>query len=396
MRKNKKQLVFLDDNLEALLNKGELIDNYYNIGQLFDSVTIVTLNTPIISSSNLVRVLGTNNVEQVNIVLSKVYFFLTLGYLPILLRFFVNRKLKDLDFTGVDLVRSYGSRIGALMGTLTSQKYNLPHIISLHENIDTDYRFKLNKNIIRYIYVNLFRSISRYSLKRANHTIIVYDSIKYYLLRIGMTNFSLIYNFIPRDFSDNSNSIKIKNNQIRLIWIGRLVPEKNPINIIGAIKDLRIFSLDIVGMGPIKSHLVDYVSTNNLEDRVKFIDSIPNKNVISTIKKYNLFVANIKFLGIPKTVIESMFAGVPIIINKPLFGNVVEYEDERVCLVNDTKEGYGQAFKEYIVSNDRFIKMAKKAYAYAESTFDFSKQREKYKSLVEGLLKEHVPHKVKI
>jgi hypothetical protein len=152
MRKTKKQLVFLDDNLEALLNKGELIDNYYNIGQLFDNVTIITLNTPIISSSNLVRVLGTNNVKQVNIEVSKVYFFLTLGYLPILFRFFINRKLKDLDFSGVDLVRSYGSRIGAFMGTLTSQKYNIPHIVSLHENIDTDYRFKLNKNIIRYIY----------------------------------------------------------------------------------------------------------------------------------------------------------------------------------------------------------------------------------------------------
>jgi len=257
----------------------------------------------------------------------------------------------------------------------------------LHENIDTDYRFKLNKNIIRYIYVNLFRSISRYSLKRASHTVIVYDSIKDYLLRIGLIDFTLIYNFIPRSFSDKSKSISIDFNQIRLIWIGRLIPEKNPINIIDALNDLRMFSLDIVGMGPIKRHLVDYVSTNNLKDRVKFIDSIPNKNVISTIMKYNLFVANIKVLGIPKTVIEAMFAGVPIIINKPLLGNVLEYEDERVFLVDDSKVGYAQALNEYIIANDRFKKMSQKALEYAELSFDFSKQIEKYKSLVEGLLK---------
>jgi glycosyltransferase involved in cell wall biosynthesis len=286
----------------------------------------------------------------------------------------------------VDLVRSYGSRIGAFLGTVYAEKYNLPHIISLHENFDSDYRYNLNKNIFRYLYVNSFRLISAYALRKSNHVVIVYNSISKYLDRISVSNYSLIYNFIPIKELDVPRPLNPDSNNLRLVWIGRLVPEKNPINIIRAIKELDSFTLDIVGIGPIKANLLDYVRKLNLDTRIRFIDSIPNHSVISAIKKYDLFVANIKFFGIPKTVIEAMHAGVPIIINKPTQGVVYEYSNGVVKLVDDSTEGYKGALMDYIYNTEQYQEMAKKAFDFANLTFDYNQQLKKYVTLLEGLI----------
>jgi glycosyltransferase involved in cell wall biosynthesis len=386
MNKIYRQIVFLDDNLTTLLKKGEIIDNYYNIGQFFDEVTVITINNSRISEANLSRILGTLKCSQVNLKISRAYFFLTLGYQPVLTYFFLKRKLNLINKMSVDLVRSYGSRIGAFLGTVYAEKYNLPHIISLHENFDSDYRYNLNKNIFRYLYVNSFRLISAYALRKSNHVVIVYNSISKYLDRISVSNYSLIYNFIPIKELDVPRPLNPDSNNLRLVWIGRLVPEKNPINIIRAIKELDSFTLDIVGIGPIKANLLDYVRKLNLDTRIRFIDSIPNHSVISAIKKYDLFVANIKFFGIPKTVIEAMHAGVPIIINKPTQGVVYEYSNGVVKLVDDSTEGYKGALMDYIYNTEQYQEMAKKAFDFANLTFDYNQQLKKYVTLLEGLI----------
>lgn len=383
------QFIFLDDNINTLIQKGEVIDDYYNHGKLFDQVVFITINSDKIPYNELQRISGTENVLQYNISIPKVIFFLSLGYRPILLEVLLKIKLKEikgLRDTRVTLVRSYGSRLGAYLGSILSKETKVPHLISLHENYDTDYLFSINRNIIRYLYIKFFGSISKYSLKNATHVIIVYKSIENYLIRLGVKNYSLIYNLIPKPIDLDSTKLHQETNIVKLIWIGRLIPEKTPINIIKAIENNSSFTLKIIGKGPIKRDLINYVVQNHLESRITFIDSISNHNVIYTIKNHDIFVANIKVLGIPKTVIEAMYANIPIVINKPKFGEVYEYKNSIIKLVDDSPEGYRSAFLEYIANRESFHAMANFAYQHAVDNFDFDLQLNRYISLVERLI----------
>lgn len=386
MNNIKTLIVFLDDNINVLLEKGEIIDNYYNFGKLFDRVVIISINTNEIPFVELKRISGTDNVVQYNIRITKFFFIMSLGFRPLLLSLLVKHKLLVIEEDGITLVRSYGSRIGAFLGYLFSSKYDLPHLVSLHENYDTDYLFSINRNIIRFVYTKSFGSISKISLKNASHVIVVYKSIESYLNRIGVKNYSLIYNFIPKSIDFDSTKLQKETNVVKLIWIGRLIPEKNPINIIKAIEHNSIFTMRIIGKGPIKNNLIKYVSQNHLESRITFIDSISNQKVIPTIKCHDIFVANIKFLGIPKTVIEAMYANIPIIINNPKFGEVYEYQSGIVKLVDDTPEGYRSAFLAYTENSESYSAMASLAYLYVVKNFDYNVQLKKYKSLVERLI----------
>lgn len=383
------QFIFLDDNINTLIQKGEIIDDYYNFGKLFDQVVFISINTDKIPYYELQRISGTENAIQYNLSIPKIIFFLSLGYRPILLGVLLKIKLKEirgLSDTRVTLVRSYGSRLGAYLGSILSKETKVPHLISLHENYDTDYLFSINGNIIRYLYIKSFGSISKYSLKNATHVIIVYKSIENYLIRLGVKNYSLIYNLIPKPIDLNSTKLHQETNIVKLIWIGRLIPEKNPINIIKAIEHNSLFTMKIIGKGSIKNDLIKYVSQNHLESRITFIDSISNQKVIPTIKSHDIFAANIKFLGIPKTVIEAMYSNTPIVINKPKSGVVYEYQDDVIKQVDDTPDGYLSAFLEYSVNPESFRNMASSAYLYAMNRFDYDLQLNKYKSLVGRLI----------
>ncbi|PLW80804.1 hypothetical protein C0585_00700, partial [Candidatus Woesearchaeota archaeon] len=141
------------------------------------------------------------------------------------------------------------------------------------------------------------------------------------------------FSYKKRDFS--------KNEEIRFISIGRLVPKKG---MIYTLKAFYLFNkkypnsfLTIIGEGKEKNKLMDFISKNNLKRKVKLEDRLSNNNIKKVLHKNHIFILhsitgeNNDSEGIPVVLMEAMSTGMPVIstshkgINELIEKNVSGY-----------------------------------------------------------------------
>lgn len=133
--------------------------------------------------------------------------------------------------------------------------------------------------------------------------------IKNYFINYNV-NINVIYNII----SNNRNLVK-KNN-FNFLNISRLSPEKNVQFILSVVKQLHILdrriNLSIIGDGPLKKNLKNYVKKNQLRKAVKFIGIKRNTTYYFRNTK---FYINASFAeGMPNAVFEAMSHGLTCFI----------------------------------------------------------------------------------
>lgn len=124
----------------------------------------------------------------------------------------------------------------------------------------------------------------------------------------------VVYNGVHAEDYNMVNSVKV-DNQIRLLFIGRLIEKKGvqvlleALNLIKGEKGIR---LSVVGDGPYKPVLEDYVKANGLEDLVTFHGE--KRDVIPFMQDADVFVhPAIWEEGFGITLIEAMSAGLPCV-----------------------------------------------------------------------------------
>ena len=70
-----------------------------------------------------------------------------------------------------------------------------------------------------------------------------------------------------------------------------------------------------------------------VQDRVTFQTSMANDELVRALPAYDLFSTYSDFPGIPKTVMEALWVGLPVIINDNRTYPVPELEGDWVCQV---------------------------------------------------------------
>ena len=107
----------------------------------------------------------------------------------------------------------------------------------------------------------------------------------------------------------------------KILYIGRLSPEKNISLLINALSETDI-NIDIVGDGELKSELNSEAKRLGVE--AQFLGRIPNYDLPELINKYPIVVLCSNFEGSPKTLLESMACGRAVVgTNKPGISNVI-------------------------------------------------------------------------
>jgi len=135
------------------------------------------------------------------------------------------------------------------------------------------------------------------------------------------TKYNKCINFIPslikkKDiFFRNDTCTK---EPIKLIFVGRLVPIKGLIYLLKALKWLKSEKLNviltIVGEGPQKKELLLLAKKLNIEKSVEFKTQIPfGEKLFKTYKESDIFVLPSLSEGIPKSILEAMAFGLPVI-----------------------------------------------------------------------------------
>ena len=363
----KKLLVIIPDRLSVLIKKGEVVPRYYNPGNLFDEVHIMMTNDDQPDPKLVQSMVGEARLFLYNHPGPKNFFKKTLGWQSFLIKPWINDALVKISSISPNIIRCYGMDLNLVIGSNAKKKLNTPLVVSLHTHPFLDAHkehLSLKNKIIKYRTLRL----SRY-LEKADLILPVYRGIVDFLEKIHIKNYQVLYNKVavcPKNIKMNFDF----EHNFKLICIGQQIPNKNPENIIKAIAQIKNVTLDIVGMGVLNLSLKRLVSHLNINNRVKFIDSIPNVELCASLKTYDCYAASIDCVGISKTIIEAFLAKLPVLLNLNSHTQTPELNNSICLRVPDTTEGYIQGIKELIKNKKMRERFSINAYKYAEKKFD--------------------------
>lgn len=109
---------------------------------------------------------------------------------------------------------------------------------------------------------------------------------------------------------------KEKNEKLELMYAGRLIPIKNVMSLVQAIKLIPPkydIHLNIVGRGSEKNNLLSYVKEHDLEQKVTFIDEMPRRKVLEMLSMTDVYLFPSLHEGGSWALMEAMAAGLPVI-----------------------------------------------------------------------------------
>jgi len=153
--------------------------------------------------------------------------------------------------------------------------------------------------------------IFKYLLSKADIVVVNSYDFKRQVKKLFNVDTEVIYNplnihQINKDsfFKKKINFFKKKT--INLVTVGRLVEQKNQIEIIKAIKRLGNiidnYRLLIIGYGPKKEQLNKFIKTNSLQRYIKIIFS---KKATKYINMADVFILSSKYEGLPNVLLEA-------------------------------------------------------------------------------------------
>lgn len=370
-------LVIVPDRISDILKKGEYPELYYNPGDLFAEVHILMTNDDQPDLAQLQKTVGRARLFVHNLPSPKIRN--TFGWQEPLIRPWIAQGIKIARQIAPSLVRTHNNFLEGYLASEIKQQLGVPFVTSLHGVWDRDGLITGRDKFIK-----LFRQrFERITMKNADAVIAVYEPIIRYAREYGAKNIHLIYNIVSGQIE------KKQGNRLssppRLITINRQVKEKNPENIIRAITDIDCEYV-IVGDGPYHEHLREVARESGCADKVRFISALPNAQICSMLKDFDLMVSHVDYWGMSKTVIEASLAGIPTVINHHPVMPIPEYQGDWLCICQNTPEGYRSAIRSLLSDDSARSQLAQTAYQHARSHFNPQAMEEKVVRIYEQVI----------
>ncbi|WP_319777789.1 glycosyltransferase [Maridesulfovibrio sp.] len=358
-------LVIITDRLSHIIGKGELIDRYYNPGGVFSDVHILMTNDDSPDHQFLQRTVGDAKLTLHNLPSGMGLLAKTL-WRPFLLRSWANQAIALAEEIKPEMVRCYGNFINGYVGARIKEELGIPLFVSLHTQPDQT-RATPEVDFKTKIFYAFSKSIEKYTLKRADKVSCVYGSILDYAQRNGASEPFVAYNVI-----NPGNLVRKEeycaSGPLKIIYVGRVIPAKNPENIIRALQDLDA-ELTVVGSGSKEQELAELASELKVAGQVHFIPAMPNDKLCRTMHEYDMFAGHSQYSEIPKTVLEASLCGLPILFNSRTGTPVPEFENNIAKMVEDSPAGYRSGI-EFFLSEARRQEFGKNASRYADAHWE--------------------------
>lgn len=363
----KRLLVIVSDRISNIIEKGELIECYYNPNNYFDEVGIILTNDDVVCEEKFAPSVGTAKFTIYNVPTGKGFLFKTLGWRPFLMRKWAEQGVSIAREFKPDIIRCYGNRWSGYLSSYVKKKLNIPYVLSMHEAPDNI--VKSEGSFLRTWQYKLLESMGLVALRDSDLVIASYDSIVEDLKRRNVMRYVTIHNAVNQNYISEKEDYRCKR-PFKIISVGRLIKIKNPVNLIKAVAELEEVYMEIIGDGSEYQTLVCLTQKLNCQERIKFIKSVSNDEVCKKLKECDLFAIHCDGIGVPKTVIEAWLSAVPVLSNFPASGNTTEYiNGENIFLVADTKEGYMQGIKKMMNHEDLRKQLGQGGLNYAQKEF---------------------------
>lgn len=206
-----------------------------------------------------------------------------------------------------DIVHTHGARANFIFAAV-HKKVPAIWVTTVHSDPTLDF---MNRGIKG----TIFTKLNTASLKKADHLILVSDSLKEPLLELGLKKeqMTVIYNGIQ--FANKLDQPSAKNEVFTLTCIARLHPIKGHEVLLKSLAAAQFtdFKLHLVGDGELKSTLEELVRTLKLQDQVQFHGFLDAAQVEAQIVQSDVTVLASYNEGFPLVLLESAKQKVPFI-----------------------------------------------------------------------------------
>lgn len=98
-----------------------------------------------------------------------------------------------------------------------------------------------------------------------------------------------------------------------VVFVGRLVKQKNVENLLSAVAPLTHIQVDIIGDGELKPILAERIERDRLH-HVRLIGSLPNDELVKYFQMATIYAQPSRYEGHPKTIFEAMACATPVLV----------------------------------------------------------------------------------
>jgi glycosyltransferase involved in cell wall biosynthesis len=196
-------------------------------------------------------------------------------------------------------------------------------------------------------------------------------------LKLNNKNSFIIPNAVKNFHFDNIQICKNQNN-LKFIFVGRFVEQKNPLHLIFAFEAAHISgaTLTMVGDGPLLLKCKEYVDKNGLERSVFFAGN--QINIRGILRKHDVFVMHSRYEGLPMAALEAATEGLPI-ISTPVGGLVNLLSNDRGFLVNERE--YSSKLKWVGINLSDALRRASSLKQHIENNYSYNIFIKKHENL---------------
>lgn len=249
----------------------------------------------------------------------------------------IHRWMRDISKNNPIVIHGHSSKGGLyarLCGIFLSVyglKYKVvytPHSpITMNPNLSTTKRI---------IYTLAERLLSHLT----DNIIAVSDDEREHLLSIGLfkEKVKIIYNGIDSSGnSDYARNEKFSTSKLKLLFVGRLSEQKNPLYALEIVKYLEDATLTIVGDGSLTSKVEEFILKNQLGDRVRVVGFMSNTGYF--YDTHDALIISSFYEGFPYVVLEAMARGC-VIIGTDVLGvkGIIRNTNNILIPINDAPE----------------------------------------------------------
>ncbi|MEM3407782.1 MAG: glycosyltransferase [Nitrososphaerota archaeon] len=379
-----KLCVFPNEPLRNIVNKGSLIPGYYNPKDLFEEIVFITFTDRDVDCEEISVGVGKAKSKIISLGNYKYYDRIY----PLLA---AKRVIKVVAEIKPDVIRAYNPTIEGWIATYVGSKLNIPTIISIHGDYERDLikEWFKRKDLIRafyYLYLNYF--ICPKALKKARAVIAKYKFAQEWAVRKGATNVYLAYNKVDLHRFLQKSGERLFGDKPVILSVGRLIPEKNQEVLIKAIHYIDA-KLILIGQDPTpdksyERYLKKLVEDLNIKDKVDFISRVPNSEIHRYYHSADIYATGMYYGGVSIPVLEAMAAGLPVVTGKLDKEKGRELVDEVGIVVENTPEGFAEAFRTLIDNLELRSELGKKGQELIKKIDGEVKEKEIYISVLGG------------
>lgn len=162
-------------------------------------------------------------------------------------------------------------------------------------------------------------TVGKWTYNAADTVICYTDTERSQLINLGINpeKIVVIHNGVNTEIFAPAKSIPDKK---QILWIGKYVPGKG---VEYLIKGFQLFSQDhpdyqlvMVGRGPLKDTYIETIQELGIAEKVVFKDFVPNNDLPKYYQESQIFVLPSLEEGVPRTILEAMSCGVPVICTR--------------------------------------------------------------------------------